>query len=328
MSTNVMAFAELRDGALRPVAGETVTAARELADDLGGSVDVVAIGPAGTSEVVLALGAAGADRAFVAEDEGFLTYHADGALRAIEHVAAAGDYAAVVFPASMQGKDLAPRAAVRLDAPLATDVINLSTDAGVIKALRPIYAGKAIAEVRFESSPALVSVRPNVFIPGHRDVALQVETIEISPEPARQVVTGIESAAREALDVSEATIVVAGGRGLQDPENWGMLDDLVDALGTDATIGASRAVVDSGWRPHSEQVGQTGKVVSPSLYFAIGISGAIQHLAGMRTAKVIVAVNKDPDAPIFNVADYGIVGDLFEVVPLMAEEIRKVRNSG
>jgi len=151
---------------------------------------------------------------------------------------------------------------------------------------------------------------------------------DVAAEPTRQVVTGIESAARESLDVSEATIIVAGGRGLQGPDKWGIIEDLVDALGPDATIGASRAVVDAGWRPHSEQVGQTGKVVSPSLYFAIGISGAIQHLAGMRTAKVIVAVNKDPDAPIFNIADYGIVGDLFEVVPLMAEEIRKVRSSG
>lgn len=328
MSTNVLAFAELREGALRPVAAEAVAAARELADALGGSVDVVAIGPTGTSEAVLALGSAGADRVFVGENESFRAHHTDAALRALEHVAAAGDYAAAVFSASMQGKDLAPRAAVRLDAPLATDVTGISSDAGVITASRPVYAGKAMAEVRFEAAPALLSVRPNVFIPTRRDFTPQVESIEISAEPARQAVTGIEAAARESLDVSEATIVVAGGRGLQNPENWSMLDDLVDALGPDATIGASRAVVDSGWRPHSEQVGQTGKVVSPSLYFAIGISGAIQHLAGMRTAKVIVAVNKDPDAPIFNVADYGIVGDLFEVVPAMAEQIRKVRNSG
>jgi electron transfer flavoprotein alpha subunit len=288
----------------------------------------VAIGPPGTGEAVAALGSAGADRAFVAEDESFRNYHPDAALRALEQVAAAGDYAAVVFSASMQGKDLAPRAAVRFDAPLATDVTSIAVDSGVITASRPVYAGKAMADVRFDGAPALLSVRPNVFMPGQRDTTLQVESIDVAVEPTRQVVTGIESAVRESLDVSEATIVVAGGRGLQGPDNWGMIEDLVDALGPDATIGASRAVVDAGWRPHSEQVGQTGKVVSPSLYFAIGISGAIQHLAGMRTAKVIVAINKDPDAPIFNVADYGIVGDLFEVVPKMAEEIRKVRNSG
>jgi electron transfer flavoprotein alpha subunit len=328
MSTNVLAFAELRDGVLRPAAAEAVAAARGLADELGGSVDAVAIGPPGTSEAVVALGSAGADRAFVAEDESFRNYHPDAALRALEQVAAAGHYAAVVFSASMQGKDLAPRAAVRLDAPLATDVTKIAVDSGVITASRPVYAGKAMADVRFDGAPALLSVRPNVFMPGQRDTTTQVESIDVAATPTRQVVSGIESAARESLDVSEATIVVAGGRGLQGPDKWGIIEDLVDALGPDATIGASRAVVDAGWRPHSEQVGQTGKVVSPSLYFAIGISGAIQHLAGMRTAKVIVAVNKDPDAPIFSIADYGIVGDLFEVVPLMAEEIRKARSSG
>ena len=328
MSTNVLAFAELRDGALRSVAAEAVAAARGLADELGGSVDVLALGPAGTSEAALALGAAGADRAFVAEDEGFRNYSPDATLRALEQVAGSGDYAAVVFPASAQGKDLAPRAAVRLDAPLATDVTRVSTDGGAITVSRPVYAGKVMADVRFTGALAVISIRPNVFVAGHRDAATQVEAIEVAVEPVRQVVTGIETAEREALDVSEATIVVSGGRGLQDPDNWGMLEDLVDALGPEATVGASRAVVDAGWRPHSEQVGQTGKVVSPSLYFAIGISGAIQHLAGMRTAKIIVAVNKDPEAPIFSIADYGIVGDLFEVVPRLAEEIRKVRNSG
>ena len=327
MSANVLAYAELRGGALRSVAAETVAAARGLANDLGGSVDVLAVGPAGTAGVVAGLGSAGADRAFVAENDAFANYHPDAALRALEHVIGSGDYAAVVFPASAQGRDLAPRAAVRLDAPLASDVIGLGSDSGAVTATRPVYAGKAIAAVRFEDAPALVSVRPNVFVPQQRDSTVEVESIEVPAEPARQAVSGIEAAEREALDVAEATIIVSGGRGLQDPQNWSMLEDLVDALGPDATIGASRAVVDAGWRPHSEQVGQTGKVVSPSLYFAIGISGAIQHLAGMRTAKIIVAINKDPEAPIFNVADYGVVGDLFEVVPRLTEEIRKVRNS-
>ena len=154
------------------------------------------------------------------------------------------------------------------------------------------------------------------------------EVVEIASEPTAQRVTGIETGDREALDVSEANIVISGGRGMKDPENWSVLEDLVEALGDDATLGASRAVVDAGWRPHSEQVGQTGKVVSPSLYFAVGISGAIQHLAGMRTAKTIVAINRDAEAPIFSVADYGLVGDLFEVVPALAAEIRRVRAGG
>jgi electron transfer flavoprotein alpha subunit len=174
----------------------------------------------------------------------------------------------------------------------------------------------------------LISVRPNVFRPKERPAAGSVEVVEIASEPAAQRVTGIETGDREALDVSEASIVVSGGRGLKDAENWSVLEDLVEALGDDATLGASRAVVDAGWRPHSEQVGQTGKVVSPSLYFAVGISGAIQHLAGMRTAKTIVAINRDAEAPIFSVADYGLVGDLFEVVPVLTEEIRRVRAAG
>jgi electron transfer flavoprotein alpha subunit len=328
MSADVLAYAEVRDGALRTAAREAVAAARALADSIGGSVDALALGPPGIGEVAGGLSEAGASRVFVAENESFRNYHPDGALRGIERISAAGDYAAVIFPASAQGKDLAPRAAVRLDVPLASDVTAIETDSGSIIATRPVYAGKALARVRFHASPALISVRPNVFIPAGGYDSTEVERIEIAPEPVRQIVRGIESAERESLDVSEATIVVSGGRGLQDPSNWHVLEELVAALGPEATIGASRAVVDAGWRPHAEQVGQTGKVVSPNLYFAIGISGAIQHLAGMRTAKVIVAVNKDPEAPIFKVADYGIVGDLFEVVPRLAEEIRKVRNSG
>jgi electron transfer flavoprotein alpha subunit len=174
----------------------------------------------------------------------------------------------------------------------------------------------------------MASLRPNVFTPQPAAGAGDVVAIEVASEPRRARVRGIESGERGRLDVAEASVIVAGGRGLQEPESWSLLEDLAAALGDGVAIGASRAVVDNGWRPHSEQVGQTGKVVSPNLYFAIGISGAIQHLAGMRTAKVIVAVNKDPEAPIFGVADYGIVGDLFEIVPRLTEEIRAVRTAG
>ena len=324
----VLVYAETRDGELRPVASETVTAGGDLAEQLGGSVDVFLLGPPGMAQRAADLGRYGADRIFVAEDPAFSSYAADAAVRFCEYLVGREAYDAVIFPASAQGKDLAPRTAARLDRGLATEVVSVGVDGGRPVATRPMFAGKAIATVAFAEPPALISVRPNVFRPRERPADGSVEVVEIASEPAAQRVTGIETGDREALDVSEANIVVSGGRGMKDPENWSVLEDLVEALGDDATLGASRAVVDAGWRPHSEQVGQTGKVVSPSLYFAVGISGAIQHLAGMRTAKTIVAINRDADAPIFSVADYGLVGDLFEVVPALAAEIRRVRAGG
>ena len=227
-----------------------------------------------------------------------------------------------LFPATSQGKDLAPRVAARLDVPLATEATALDVSGGALTAVRPVYAGKAFARVRSDATPFLVSLRPNVFQPKERAAAGAVETIQPELAPARTRVREFRAATGGALDVGEATIIVSGGRGLKDPSQWGILEQLREALGDGCALGASRAVVDAGWRPHGEQVGQTGKTVAPKLYFAIGISGAIQHLAGMRTSGTIVAVNKDPDAPIFKVADYGIVGDLFEVVPKLAEEIR------
>ena len=324
----VLVYAETRDGEIRPVASEAVTAGYDLAEQLGGSVDVFILGPPGMGQRAADLGRYGADRIFVAEDPAFSSYAADAALRFCEELVRRETYGAVVFPASAQGKDLAPRTAARLDRGLATEVVSVGVDDGRPVAVRPMFAGKAIATVAFSQLPALISVRPNVFRPRERPGDGSVEVVEIPSEPAAQRVTGIETGDREALDVSEANIVVSGGRGMKDPENWSVLEDLVEALGDEATLGASRAVVDAGWRPHAEQVGQTGKVVSPSLYFAVGISGAIQHLAGMRTAKTIVAINRDAEAPIFSVADYGLVGDLFEVVPALAAEIRRVRGQG
>ncbi len=323
---NVLVFAETRDGELRPVAREAVTAGRELADALGGTVDAFLLGPPGTGEKAADLGTVGADRVFVAEDPGFALYAPEATVRMCEDLAGREEYAAIVFPASAQGKDLAPRVAARLDRGLATEVISVAVEGDRPVATRPMYAGKAIATVTFSELPALISVRPNVFRPAERHAAGTVEPVEIAAEHARQRVVRMETGDRTALDVSEASIVVSGGRGMKDPANWAILQELVDALGEQATLGASRAVVDAGWRPHAEQVGQTGKVVSPDLYFAVGISGAIQHLAGMRTAKTIVAINRDAEAPIFNVADFGLVGDLFDVVPALSAEIRRVRD--
>lgn len=324
----ILAYAETRDDELRDVAAETVTAARKLAEELEAEVDVLVVGPPGIGErTASALADYGAERIHAAEDEAFSTYAPDAVLRALEGLLAEGDWEAVLFPASARGKDLAPRAAARLGRPLATEVTSLSTEDGRVVALRPQYAGKAVARVAFDGSPAMASVRPNVYLPEEASGAGELVELDVAPEESRQEFGPVESGDKGKLDVSEASIVVSGGRGMQGPENWHLLEELAEALGEDVALGASRAVVDAGWRPHEEQVGQTGKVVTPNLYVAVGISGAIQHLAGMRTSKVIVAVNKDPEAPIFEVADYGIAGDLFEVVPRLTEEIRELKES-
>jgi electron transfer flavoprotein alpha subunit len=207
--------------------------------------------------------------------------------------------------------------------------VGLAVEDGGVVATRPVYAGKVLQKVRLTATPALVSVRPNTFEGGNgRERAGTGGTtapIPVPPFEARVRVRDIKAPEKAALDVAEAPIVVSGGRGLKEPANFKLLEELAEALGSTA-VGASRAVVDAGWREHAAQVGQTGKTVSPSLYIAVGISGAIQHLAGMRTARTIVAINRDKDAPIFKVADYGIVGDLFEVVPRLTAEVRKVRS--
>lgn len=321
---DVLVVAESRGSDIRPVSREVVSTARRLAGDLGGDVDVLLLGGPGIAAGAADLTDAGADRLMIATTADFERYHPDAAVRTVAERAEAGDYAVILFAATAQGRDLSARCAARLGKSLAADVteVAITDDSPVV--LRPQYAGKAYARIRMTVSPALISLRPNVFPVTAAPGRGQVETLDIAGGDSRTRVTAFEQGEREQLDVSEAGIVVSGGRGMQGPEHWKLLEDLVDALGPTATLGASRAVVDAGWRPHGEQVGQTGKVVSPGLYFAVGISGAIQHLAGMRTAGVIVAVNRDPEAPIFSVANYGLVGDVFEVLPRLTEEIRSI----
>jgi electron transfer flavoprotein alpha subunit len=323
----VLVFAETRDGEIRSVSREVVSAARGVADTLGADVHVLALGSAGTAATAGDLGAAGADRIFVAENDAFGVYSPDAAVRAVADACADGSCAAVLFAATAQGKDLSARCAARLDRPLATEVTELGVEDGALIVRRPVYAGKAYMRLRLLDSPALISLRPNVFPVRDTPGRGEVETLSLDPGTPRTRVVRFEQGEREHLDVAEASIVVTGGRGMQGPEHWKLLEDLVEALGPGAALGASRAVVDAGWRNHGEQVGQTGKVVSPGLYFAIGISGAIQHIAGMRTATIIVAVNRDAEAPIFSIANYGLVGDIFEVLPRLTEEIRAARGS-
>jgi electron transfer flavoprotein alpha subunit len=221
------------------------------------------------------------------------------------------------------GKDLGPRIAARLRCALAVDVTSVEASNG-IRVTRPVYSGKAVYSLSITGSPCVISVRPNAFPAVDRASDPKVEELEAPSTDARCRTVQVREPETARLDVSEAGTIVSGGRGLKEPANFKLLEDLADAIGRCA-VGASRAVVDAGWRPHADQVGQTGKTVSPQLYIAVGISGAIQHLAGMRTSKVIVAINKDRDAPIFKIADYGIVGDLFEIVPRLTQEVKTLR---
>lgn len=320
---DVLAVAEVRDGVLQGVSREVVTVARGLANALGGNVDAAASGGRDTDAAAAALGRQGADRVLVIDG----VERVDARAAALAEVVRGGAYGAVVFAATGPGRDLAPRVAARLAVPVLTDVVAVEVDGGQIVVTRPVFAGKALAAVRALGAPALVSIRPNVFPVS--DAPRAAEVVSVASTAGGAVggyrVVGFEASAGAALDVSEAAIIVSGGRGMKGPENWHLLVDLRDALGETAALGASRAVVDAGWRPHAEQVGQTGKTVTPKLYVAVAISGAIQHLAGMRTSGVIVAVNRDADAPIFGVADYGIVGDAFEIVPELATAIRRLR---
>ena len=314
-----LAVLEQRDGVLRKVSHEVVTGAQRL----GGSVDAVACA-AGPVQGADRLGTFGADTVTTLTNAGFATYAPEGYAQAITDRVKAGAYDAVVFAASATGKDLAPRVAAKLGVALAADVTDVGVEGGAVVVTRPVYAGKALLKVKVTAKPAVLSLRPNVFTPVERPKAGAAETVAVSVAAGRVVVKEIKAADAGALDVAEATIVVSGGRGLKEPANFTVLEELARAFGGRAAVGASRAVVDAGWRPHADQVGQTGKTVSPTLYIAVGISGAIQHLAGMRTSKVIVAINKDKDAPIFKVADYGVVGDLFEIVPRLTAEIKKL----
>jgi electron transfer flavoprotein alpha subunit len=322
----IFAFAETRDGQLRKTALEAVTAARQVASQLGTEVHAVLIGGPGTGAASAELAKYGADKIFVAEHDALAQYAPEGYRSvAVDFIREHGCEVAI-FPGSALGKDLAPRVAARLDVGYAGDCTALEVQDGEVIATRPRYAGKVFSRVRFAGKPAVLSVRPNVFTPAENAAAGEVQTLDVALDAASfgATVREVRAAAGAKLDVSEAPTVVSGGRGLREPDNFKLLEELADALGN-AAVGASRAVVDAGWRPHGEQVGQTGKTVAPTLYFAVGISGAIQHLAGMRTAKFIVAINKDPEAPIFKVADYGLVGDLFEIVPRLTEELRNLR---
>ncbi len=323
----ILAFAESRNGELRKVAFEVVTAARQAADVAGGNeVHAVLIGAPGIAERADALGRHGADVVTVVEHAGLGRYNPEVFAATVADRLRANTYRAGFFAASAEGRDLAPRVAARLGVSLASDVtrFELKDDAVVVQ--HPAYTGKVIVTLRLTGTPALVSLRPGSVTPVEQPRSGRVEMAApaMDPETSRVKVTELSARGSTKLDLGEASIIVSGGRGLRAAENFKLVEDLAAAIGN-AAVGATRAVTDDGWRPATDQIGQTGRLVSPDLYIAVGISGAVQHLAGMRTAKTIVAINRDKDAPIFKVADYGIVGDLFEIVPRLTEEIRKAR---
>jgi electron transfer flavoprotein alpha subunit len=323
---NVLVFAESRSGNLRKVALEIVTAGRALADALGGGeVHAVLAGPAGIGDKAAQLGQHGADVVLVCEHAAFAAYAREALAATIAERAKLG-YRAVLIPFSAQGRDLAPRIAARLDAPMASDVVSFATSGDVITVKHPGYANKVIITLDVQGSPAVFSVRPAAFTPAQNAKAGRVESLTPAADPAaeRVIVKEVIDGAKGKLDLGEAPVIIAGGRGLRGPEHFKLIEDLAAAFGN-AAVGATRAVTDEGWRPHADQIGQTGRQVSPQLYVAVGISGAIQHLAGMRSSKTIVAINKDPDAPIFKIADYGVVGDIFEIVPALTASVREAK---
>jgi electron transfer flavoprotein alpha subunit len=321
----ILTFAEQRDGKLRRASLETVSEARRLAGPLAASVTTVVIGP-GSEALAAELTAQGADRVVVFDDPAFGSYATESYARALAQATSEAKPSVVLVPFTAMGKDLAPRVAAKIGAGLVSDCVALEVKDGRLIARRPMYAGKAYATVEWTGQPQMATLRPNVFPLGPKDASRPVDLVRGAADAsARAKVTGVSATSQGKVQLSEAQIIVSGGRGLKGPENFHLVESLAEALG--AAVGASRAIVDAGWVDHQLQVGQTGRTVSPSLYVACGISGAIQHLAGMSSSKYIVAINRDKDAPIFKVADYGIVGDLFEVLPRLTEAAKAHRAS-
>ncbi|HSA59000.1 MAG TPA: electron transfer flavoprotein subunit alpha/FixB family protein [bacterium] len=319
---NILVIGEHQDGKVKKVTQELVTKAAELAGQIGGEVDVVLVGHGLQNPAEL--GSFGAKKVYVVDTPKLEKYNTEGCVKVISDLAQEAKPSVILGTASPLGKDLLPRLAARLNAGLAADCTDLKIDGGKLVATRPIYSGKAFVDVKFEGDLQIASARPNSFVAKAAGAGASAEVVQknIDPGELRAVMKEIVKGKSDKADLTEAAVIVSGGRAMKAAENFKILNELADVIG--ATVGASRAAVDSGYAAHDMQVGQTGKVVNPNLYIACGISGAIQHLAGMRTSKVIVAINKDPEAPIFTKADYGIVGDLFQVVPLLTQEFKKV----
>jgi len=327
MAQGVMIIAEQREGDIRKISYELVSEGRRLADSSGQELTAVLLG-SNIKDKAVKLGYYGADKVLVADDPRLEQYTTEAYVTVIAELVKTNDPEILLLGASAQGKDLAGRLSARLGVGLAQDCTFFAIENGQLTAVRPIYAGKVYAKVTFDDNrPQMATARPNVMAMNEPDESksakIEDAAFTLDDGMIKTKVVDVSKDVSGKVDLTEADKIVSGGRGMKGPEGYGILEDLADLIG--ATVGASRSAVDAGWRPHSDQVGQTGKVVSPNLYIACGISGAIQHLAGMSTSKVIVAINKDPDAPIFQKADYGVVDDLFKIVPALNEEIKKIQ---
>jgi electron transfer flavoprotein alpha subunit len=320
MGKGVLAIAEQIDGVFRKVTFESLSEGRRIADKMGCDLSVAVLG-SGVEAVSGELGRYGADRVLVTDHPGLAEYNTEGYTAVLAGVIAKESPAVIILGASAQGRDLSARLSARLGAPLAMDCVAIGVDGENLAITRPMYGGKIMAEVALEGDPRMVAIRPNAMSVTESEKTGTLEMTGVDPGPAG--VEFIEKTLETGkVELTEADVVVSGGRGMGGSD-YTKIEALAAELG--GAVGASRSAVDEGWRPHSDQVGQTGKVVSPNLYIACGISGAIQHLAGMSSSKVIVAINKDPEAPIFAKADYGLVGDLFELVPMITEEVKKLK---
>jgi electron transfer flavoprotein alpha subunit len=323
MAKGVMIVAEQRDGALRKISMELAATARKLADQSGDEVSAILLG-SGIEGLAAQLGKYGVDKVFVGDGPAMEPYITEAHAAVVAKIVKENDPAIVLMGASVQGKDLSARVAAKLATGLATDCTDIKIADGKLVATRPMYAGKCYGEVITGSFPQMASLRPNVFPAAENAKAGTVVKVDAAVDAAsiKSKVLEVQKDTSGKVDLTEANCIVSGGRGMKGPEGFAILDELADVL--KGTVGASRAAVDAGWKLQKDQVGQTGKVVSPNLYIACGISGAIQHLAGMSSSKCIVAINKDAEAPIFTKADYGVVDDLFKFVPELTAVCKKM----
>ncbi|XKH50913.1 electron transfer flavoprotein subunit alpha/FixB family protein [Chryseomicrobium palamuruense] len=321
MSTKVLVLAESREGSLRNVSFEAIAAGKKISG--GGEVVSVLLGDS-VGDLAAELGAYGADRVITVEHPHLKQYTSDGYAQALMAVFEQEKPDAIVFGHTALGKDLSPKVAAKLQVGLVSDVTDIEGEGDDAVFVRPIYSGKAFEKVKLKDELKFITIRPNNIAPLAKEEGktAEVGSVSVDITNLRTIIKEVVRKSTDGVDLSEAKVVVAGGRGVKSAEGFAPLKELADLLG--GAVGASRGACDADYVDYSLQIGQTGKVVTPDLYIAAGISGAIQHLAGMSNSKVIVAINKDPEASIFKVADYGIVGDLFEVIPLLTEEFRAV----